>query len=129
MFIKLKKMKIIGLIMLCSISQIETDDSGLQKRTTVHRKKVCDVQAEIGLVAEEMLTTLTTLISSLSDEISHIIKKMKALAGGNDPFFSKRKANQLEQYRKKLEARMKKLQLILDETHQDLADLDKNFDL
>lgn len=129
MLINLKKIKILLIVLFGLSSYVVADQSGLQQRTTVHRKKVCDVQAEIGSVAEEMLTTLTALISSLSDEISHIIKKMKALASGNDPFFSKRKANQLDQYRRKLEARMKKLQVMLDETHQDLAHLDKNFDL
>jgi uracil DNA glycosylase len=129
MFINLKKIKILSIIVIAFSFYTQADDSGLQKRTTVHRKKVCDVQAEIVSVAETMLTTLTALISSLSEEINHIIKKMKALALGNDPFFSKRKAHQLEQYKTKLEARMKKLQVMYDETKQDLADLHKNFDL
>lgn len=118
-------MKKIVLIFLLA-SPLVANETGL--KTRVVRKKTGDVKQVIAQEFEKMLTSCTSLIALLSEQIDVIVKKLKALASGNDACFSKKNSLQLQQYQRRLEAMRKKCEHTLQEMEQELAELGKDFE-
>lgn len=115
------------LIFTLCINPVFSAQNGLKPRV-VKRQKSGDVKQLIAKECEKLLTSCTSLIPLLAEQIDVIVKKLKALASGDDQFFAKQKAISLEKYRCRLEAMRKKLEKTVCETEKELAELEKNFE-
>lgn len=120
--------KFLLIIFLSGTFLVYSEQTGLKPRVA-RREKMGDAREKIATEFEKVLTTSSSLIASLSEVIETVVKKIKALASGDDAFFAHRKAAQLEQYKKRLEKMRTTVQMTLDEVKKELHNLEKNFEL
>jgi septal ring factor EnvC (AmiA/AmiB activator) len=119
--------KFLFLVFILSINPVFAEQTGLKPRV-VKRQKSGDIKQSIAKECEKLLTSCTSLIALLAEQIDVIVKKLKMLASGDDQFFAKQKTVSLEKYRCRLEAMRKKLEQTVQETEKELTELEKNFE-
>lgn len=119
------------LLLLCGLMVsviLYCDDMGIKPRA-LRKRNTTDTKQAIGTECEKILTLSTSLIASLTEQIDEIVKKIKALACGNDSFFAQKKAPQLEAYKTRLEMMRKKLETAVTTVEHELAALKHDFKL
>lgn len=104
----------------------QATETGLKPRPLKHQKTV-DVKQGIAQECEKLLTSCTRLIALLAEQIDTLIKKLKKIACGEDQFFSKQKAVQLEKYKQELIKMRERLEKTVKDTEQELEALERNF--
>lgn len=97
------------------------------KPKTVRVRQTGCIKQDIGKEFEQLLDTSLSLISSVTERIGVLHQKVKALVSGEDLFFSKTKATQLECYKKEVTRIRQSLEKIESLIQKETDALDKNF--